>query len=91
MPIAVTSDYKMRENTEFVNYSLDRHLTAVSTISCCLHIIGLVSRNLLLMAKEWLGTQTALSLISNEFPDTKQQAIRCRELHPYVDVDMENV
>ena len=91
MPIVVTSDYKMRENLEFVNYSLDRHFTAVSIISCCLHIIRLVSRNLLLMAKERLVIQTELSLFSNEFPNTKEKALRCRELHPYFDVDMENV
>ena len=91
MPIAVTSDFKMRENFEFVNYSLDRHFTAVSTILCCLHIIRLVSRNLLLMAKERLVIQTELSLFSNEFPNTKEKALRCRELHPYFDVDMENV
>ena len=75
----------MRENIEFFNYSLDRHLTAISIISCCLHIIRLASRNLLLTAEEWLMIQTVLFLFSNEFPNTKQQALRCRELHPYFD------
>ena len=91
MPIAEISVYKMRENIEFVDYSFDRHLTAVSTISRCLRVIRLVSRNLLLMAKEWLGIRTKLSLFSNKFPNTKQQPFRCTEFHPYFDVDTANV
>ena len=63
MPTAVTSDYIMKENIEYVNFILDRHLTAVSIISCCLHGFRLASRKLLLMPKEWLVIQTKLSFI----------------------------